>query len=90
MWTFQLTRTPSAGVNSFLVERTNRPPTDCSRLPGFFGSDGSTFVVVDAQPLPTSKDQCKNGGWRNFGSTFKNEGQCVSSVATGGKHPPTG
>jgi hypothetical protein len=44
-------------------------------------------VVHDAVPLPTSKDQCKNGGWRNFGTTFKNEGQCVSFVATGGKKP---
>jgi hypothetical protein len=25
---------------------------------------------------------------RNFGTTFKNEGQCVSFVATGGKKQP--
>ena len=87
VWTFQLTRTPSAAVNSFLVERTNRSPTDCSRLPGFFGSDGSSYIVVDAQPLPTSKDRCKNGGWKTFG-VFKNQGDCVSFVATGGKNPP--
>ena len=37
--------------------------------------------------LPTSKEQCKGGGgWQNFGATFKNQGQCVSFVATGGKH----
>ncbi len=40
-------------------------------------------VVVDAQPLPTSKDQCKNGGWRGFGDTFKNQGQCVAFVQRG-------
>jgi hypothetical protein len=28
---------------------------------------------------PTSKDQCKNGGWRTFGM-FKNQGDCVSFV----------
>jgi hypothetical protein len=33
---------------------------------------------------PTTKDECKNGGWRDFG-TFKNQGDCVSFVATGGK-----
>ena len=38
---------------------------------------------------PTSKDQCKNGGWRNFG-VFKNQGDCVSFVATKGKNPPAG
>jgi hypothetical protein len=27
--------------------------------------------VIDAQPLPTTKDQCKNGGWKQFG--FKNQ-----------------
>jgi hypothetical protein len=30
--------------------------------------------------VPTSKDQCKNGGWRNF-PQFKNQGDCVSFVA---------
>lgn len=35
---------------------------------------------------PTTKDQCKNGGWQTFNSpAFKNQGQCVSFVATGGK-----
>ncbi|MEA2475369.1 MAG: large repetitive protein [Thermoleophilaceae bacterium] len=36
-------------------------------------------------PLPTNKDQCKNNGWKNYGTTFKNQGDCVSSVAGGGK-----
>jgi hypothetical protein len=36
-------------------------------------------VVHDAVPLPTSKGQCKNGGWRNFPG-FKNQGECVSFV----------
>jgi hypothetical protein len=29
---------------------------------------------------PTSKDDCKNGGWQQFG--FRNQGQCVSSVVS--------
>ena len=45
------------------------------------------IVVVDAPPLPTSQDQCKNGGWQSFG-VFKNQGDCVSFVASGGKNPP--
>jgi hypothetical protein len=52
-------------------------------------AQGGDLEVVDAQPLPTSKDQCKNGGWRNFPG-FKNEGDCVSFVAIGGKHAPAG
>ena len=47
------------------------------------------IIVHDAPPLPTSKEQCKNGGWRNF-PEFENQGECVSFVATGAKKPPTG
>ena len=43
-----------------------------------------------APPLPTRLDQCMNGGWMSFGSTFKNPGDCLSFVATHGKNPPTG
>jgi hypothetical protein len=47
------------------------------------------IVVTDAQPFPTSKEQCKNGGWRSYG-VFKNQGDCVSYVATKGKNQPSG
>lgn len=37
----------------------------------------SSVPVVNT--TPTSKDQCKNGGWQTFNApTFKNQGQCVS------------
>jgi hypothetical protein len=39
------------------------------------------------QMLPTNKDQCKKDGWKVFG-VFKNQGDCVSFVATGGKNLP--
>jgi hypothetical protein len=45
-----------------------------------------TTVIVNCA-LPASKDECRNGGWRNFPG-FKNQGDCVSFVATGGKNPP--
>jgi hypothetical protein len=65
-----------------------RAPTDCTPLTSTDPSAVADIVVVDAAPLPASKDECKNGGWRIF--TFKNEGDCVSFVATGGKNPPPG
>ena len=46
---------------------------------------GGDITVVDAPPLPASKDQCKNGGWRSYG-VFKNQGDCVSFVASGGRN----
>jgi hypothetical protein len=67
-------------------------PTSCSTFPGTFPRDPFFFpdftnetgdvVVTDAQPSPTSKDQCRNGGWRNF-PQFKNQGQCNAFVNRG-------
>jgi hypothetical protein len=56
---------------------------------GNFGLNESFTSTLPAPTplLPTSKDQCKNGGWRSFG-VFKNQGDCVSFVATGGKNTP--
>jgi hypothetical protein len=56
----------------------------------FFNASVDGVAVRSTRLLPTTKEQCKNGGWRNFGSTFKNQGDCVSFVATGGKNPPAG
>jgi hypothetical protein len=52
---------------------------DCSTTPG---------GAQNGCPLPTNKDQCKNGGWQNYGTSFKNQGDCVSFVATQGKNEP--
>ena len=45
---------------------------------------------VPALPVATTKDQCKNGGWMGLtdadGNSFKNQGDCVSYVATQGKN----
>ena len=45
----------------------------------------SPFAV--AIQLPTTTHQCKNNGWKGFG-VFKNQGDCVSYVATRGKNLP--
>jgi hypothetical protein len=65
-------------------------PTDCTR-PGNtpYVNDEGDVIVTDTPVLPTSKDRCKDGGWRTFG-VFKNQGDCVSFVATKGKNPPGG
>jgi hypothetical protein len=53
--------------------------------PGQVFSD-RTFIIQFVR-TPTSKKQCKKGGWRTF-PQFRNQGDCVSFVATGGKNPP--
>jgi hypothetical protein len=79
-------------VDTFNADQIGRLPSDCSPAPlSVLGGPllNGDIVVVDAPALPSSKDQCKNGGWRDFG-VFKNQGDCVSFVATGGKNPPAG
>lgn len=50
---------------------------------------GTGAALLGGLLPPTSKDECKNGGWQAYG-IFKNQGDCVSYVATGGKNPPNG
>lgn len=56
---------------------------------GFGGNFTSTLPNGPIPLTPTSKDQCKNSGWQSFG-VFKNQGDCVSFVATGGRNQPGG
>ncbi len=68
------------------------------------GSGGDALVTVRTTQFstwsfgrlatPQSKDDCKNGGWQHLadaqGRPFKNQGDCVSYVATGGKNKAKG
>jgi hypothetical protein len=58
--------------------------------------DGGVATVAAYRPaagttttgtVPTSKDQCKNGGWKSLtradGTSFKNQGDCIQYVNTG-------
>jgi hypothetical protein len=57
-----------------------------------------TYEVPVVQPpaatVPTTRQECMNGGWRNLadanGHTFKNQGDCVSYVSTHGRNPGAG
>lgn len=75
---------PNAGTSDSLV--------GVSCVPGFCAGVGSSdgigaTLIEDVRLLPTSTDQCKDGGWQTFG-VFKNQGDCVSYVATDGRNPP--
>ena len=45
---------------------------------------GQAFIRYDA----LAADMCKKGGWMTFQPLFKNQGDCVSYVATQGKNEP--
>jgi hypothetical protein len=50
---------------------------------------GQGFLVdgvslASSTPAPSSKDQCKDGGWKSFSTpSFKNQGDCVQFVNNG-------
>ncbi|MDX6582655.1 MAG: large repetitive protein [Solirubrobacterales bacterium] len=65
--------------------------TDTFRKDTVWAPNGTVaFQIKAAAPLvgpPTDKDLCKKDGWMTFNNpSFKNQGDCVSYVATGGKH----
>jgi hypothetical protein len=59
-----------------------------------FTINATTYDFEPNLPTPTSKGQCKDGGWKNYadanGTPFKNQGDCVSYVATHGRNPGNG
>jgi hypothetical protein len=56
---------------------------------GYYGAGiglATNEAFTPAPHLPTTTAQCKDDGWQSYG-VFKNQGDCVSSVATAGKNP---
>jgi len=49
------------------------------------GADIGAFEVQAANAMPTTIEQCKNGGWKTFTMPriFKNQGDCIQFVNTG-------
>jgi hypothetical protein len=78
----------SSEPNIYLTGATASPDiltTPGALRPAFGGTVDAFAARISQLGRPTSKDQCKNDGWRNF-PQFKNQGDCVSYVASGGKH----
>jgi hypothetical protein len=96
---FTITATAQDGTTSGPVEVSGAAG---ARYFGFYVTGGSTLASITVEGTvdfaigefgiasgPTSADQCKKGGWRNFG-IFKNQGDCVSFVRTNGRNGPAG
>jgi hypothetical protein len=47
--------------------------------------NGSTYDFELLRVAASTKDECKNGGWMNFQVAYKNQGDCVSAVASQGR-----
>jgi virginiamycin B lyase len=75
--------TTAGSLSEFLIPTPDSSPAGIAA-----GPDGALwFTELLANKIgraalePTSKDECKRGGWRQFG--FRNQGQCVSFVQRG-------
>jgi hypothetical protein len=71
------------GQDFFDARPSSGEPNQCLITPAPLFPERVTvgdIVVRNAPAFPTTKEQCKRGGWRNFGTAFKNEGQCVAFV----------
>lgn len=47
----------------------------------------AAIILPPAGDLPTTVDECKQEGWEAY-LVFKNQGDCVSFIATDGTNPP--
>ena len=82
-----------SGANVITAEITNEAVSDTNVDNNPAGLLYSLVVSSTECTLPVpppTKDQCKDGGWKNMldskGNHFKNQGDCVSYFATGGKN----
>jgi uncharacterized repeat protein (TIGR01451 family) len=56
---------------------TNTATNDLDPSIGFYTVEAA-FTVEGCVPVPTTKAQCKKGGWKDFG--YPNQGTCISDV----------
>ena len=77
-------------VSYVVTGGTNQPSGQTSTTPRpTTTTQPAPTTTTIATNRPGSKEDCKDGGWANYG-VFKNQGDCVSYVATGGTNPPDG
>lgn len=54
---------------------------------GDAATHAALWEIATLPSTPSTRNECRNGGWKTYG-VFKNQGDCVSFVATRGKNPP--
>ena len=78
-------------VTALVQSGTNNVAIDAIDEGGIAGTILRLTVTYTTTNVVQTKDDCKNGGWANVtrpdGSSFKNQGDCVSYVAGGAATP---
>jgi hypothetical protein len=70
---------PDAVVQGYIINQGTGNPNLTAGVDAFTFGD-VTYNFEDTPVAPTDKDACKDGGWMNFQTSFKNQGQCVAFV----------
>ena len=52
-----------------------------------FAVTAGAAILPPTSDVPTTVEECKKDGWEAY-LVFKNQGDCVSFIATEGKNPP--
>jgi hypothetical protein len=77
---------PGATLRAFSLNLGDTGDSDIG-LDGYFDNVVVTTTagetVYDFEPVPQSKNDCMGGGWQDYGTQFKNQGQCVKFIAAG-------
>ena len=64
------------------------PDDNCVDDPNPGQEDADGDGAGNACDPPSTSAECKKGGWTNYGTTFKNQGDCEAFVKTAGKNEP--
>lgn len=90
-WNTLVAANPNAVILGAGINQGSGNPVLTTAVDKFTVGHSGESVTYDFQrvaPKPVSalsKDECKNGGWKNFQTQYKNQGDCVSSVASQGR-----
>jgi len=75
------TATPTASVSpTATATSTDTATATPTGTPTMFATNTATPTPTPACTGPTSIDQCKNGGWLQFGCGFTSQGVCINFV----------
>ena len=83
---------PAGSTVSFIALNVGDTSASDVGLAGYLDkvviSTYSDVTTYDFEAIPLTKDDCKKDLWKEYG-IFKNQGDCVSFVATGGRNLPS-
>lgn len=95
-WADIVAANPGATIISYGVNQGSGNPGLHANVDALSIGLSGDVTTYDFEPyvVASTKDQCKNGGWQTYtdanGGKFKNQGDCVSYVATHGRNQSNG